>query len=240
MLALNAAIQAATAGEQGNGFSMVTEEVRRLAQRSANAAREIASLVKSIQDDTNAAVVAMEESTSEVVEGSKVADNAGQALNSIEQVVSRLADLILNISQVSLQQASTSASIASSMTEISSLTQEATALRRQSGEVVEMVARTAEDLRSSVSAFKVSTDKDAAVQETAQYIVPDYQFIPPTPESAYPQSNGNNHQVEEAKGELNSIISEESDFFDSIFGEVATASPGAPKPGDKDKPQALG
>ncbi len=238
MLALNAAIQAATAGEQGKGFSMVTEEVRRLAQRSANAAREIASLVKSIQDDTNAAVVAMEESTSEVVEGSKVADNAGQALNSIEQVVSRLADLILNISQVSVQQASTSGSIAQSMTEISSLTQEATALRRQSSEVVEMVARTAEDLRNSVSAFKVTTDKDNTSPDMAQFAPPVYPFSPP--ETSYPVSNGNTHQVTEDGREVNSLLTEDSEFFDSIFGEVATATPGAPKPGEKDNPQALG
>lgn len=162
MLALNAAIQAAMAGEQGKGFSVVSEEVRRLAERSATATREIAALVKSIQDDTAEAVVAMEESTREVVEGSKVADDAGKALASIEAVVDRLATLITNISVVSRQQATSSADIARSMTEISLLTQEASALRRQSAEAVETVARTAEELRVSVSAFKVTGGESGA------------------------------------------------------------------------------
>jgi hypothetical protein len=160
-------------------------------------------------------------------------------------VVSRLADLILNISQVSIQQASTSANIAHSMTEISSLTQEATALRRQSNEVVDMVARTAEDLRNSVSAFKVTTDNEPYIdtalgtpkQESGQYLPSTFQFAPP-PAPEVPQPIATNGF--EDKAELNSMLSEDSDFFDSIFGEVATASPGMPKPGEKDKPQALG
>lgn len=155
MLALNAAIQAAMAGEQGKGFSVVAEEVRRLAERSAGATREIAALVKSIQDDTSEAVVAMEESTREVVEGSKVADEAGRALGAIESVVDRLADLIFAISQVTQQQAGTSSSIAQSMTEISSLTMEASGLRQESASAVEKLARIVQGLNSSVSTFKV-------------------------------------------------------------------------------------
>jgi methyl-accepting chemotaxis protein len=163
MLALNAAIQAAMAGEQGKGFSVVSEEVRRLAERSANATREIAALVKSIQDDTAEAVVAMEESTREVVDGSKVADEAGKALAAIEAVVERLANLITNISTVTRQQASSSNNIAASMAELSKLTQEASQVRDQSAEAVATVARTAEDLRVSVSAFRVA--RGAAPQE---------------------------------------------------------------------------
>ncbi len=155
MLALNAAIQAAMAGEQGKGFSVVSEEVRRLAERSANATREIATLVKSIQDDTAEAVIAMEESTREVVDGSKVADEAGRALTAIESVVERLATLITNISEVTSRQATSSSDVARTMNELSSLTQEASNLRRQSSEAVTEVARTADDLRVSVSAFRV-------------------------------------------------------------------------------------
>lgn len=157
MLALNAAIQAAMAGEQGKGFSVVSEEVRRLAERSANATREIAALVKSIQDDTAEAIIAMEESTREVVEGSQVADDAGKALRQIENVVERLADLITNISLVSQQQATSSRDIAGSMMQLSNLTQEASELRRLSSDAVQVVASTAEELRRSVSAFKVNT-----------------------------------------------------------------------------------
>jgi methyl-accepting chemotaxis protein len=160
MLALNAAIQAAMAGEQGKGFSVVSEEVRRLAERSANATREIAALVKSIQDDTTEAIVAMEESTREVVDGSQLADEAGRALSQIETVVDRLADLITNISQVSRQQAASSTNIARNMSELSKLTDEAATLRRQSAEAVQTVASTAEELRRSVSAFKVNTENE--------------------------------------------------------------------------------
>ena len=160
MLALNAAIQAAMAGEQGKGFSVVSEEVRRLAERSATATREIAALVKSIQDDTAEAVIAMEESTREVVEGSKVADDAGHALSSIETVVERLANLITNISVVSRQQATSSRDITGNMVELSQLTQEAATLRRQSANAVEQVARTADELRVSVSAFKVTSESN--------------------------------------------------------------------------------
>ncbi len=161
MLALNAAIQAAMAGEQGKGFSVVSEEVRRLAERSATATKEIAGLVKSIQDDTAEAVVAMEESTREVVDGSKVADEAGRALASIEAVVERLATLITNISVVSRQQATSSTDIARSMVDLSQLTQEASALRHQSAQAVQSVARTADELRVSVSAFKVTSEANA-------------------------------------------------------------------------------
>ena len=168
MLALNAAIQAAMAGEQGKGFSVVAEEVRRLAERSTSATREIATLVKSIQDDTHEAVVAMEESTREVVEGSKVADEAGRALSAIETVVERLADLIFSITQVTQQQATSSRSLAQGMNEISALTSDATNLRRESAQAVEQVARILQALNASVSTFRVSSeDKRASLPPSA-------------------------------------------------------------------------
>jgi twitching motility protein PilJ len=98
VLALNAAIQAASAGEAGRGFSVVAEEVQRLAERSADATRQIAALVKAIQTDTQDAVAAMERSTQGVVEGAKLSDNAGTALSEIDRVSRRLAELIEQIS----------------------------------------------------------------------------------------------------------------------------------------------
>jgi twitching motility protein PilJ len=98
VLALNAAIQAASAGEAGRGFSVVAEEVQRLAERSADATRQIAALVKAIQTDTQDAVAAMERSTQGVVEGARLSDSAGTALSEIDSVSRRLAELIEQIS----------------------------------------------------------------------------------------------------------------------------------------------
>src|SRR6202008_4756511 len=92
VLALNAAIQAASAGEAGRGFSVVAEEVQRLAERSADATRQIAALVKAIQTDTQDAGAAMERSTQGVVEGAKLSDNAGTELSEIDRVSRRLAE----------------------------------------------------------------------------------------------------------------------------------------------------
>jgi twitching motility protein PilJ len=105
MLALNASIQAAMAGEAGRGFAVVAEEVERLADRSTNSTKQIAALIKSIQSETNDAVTAMEETTREVVAGSSLATEAGQALSEIESVSNRLADLIQTISHAAQQQA---------------------------------------------------------------------------------------------------------------------------------------
>jgi twitching motility protein PilJ len=96
---LNAAIQAASAGEAGRGFAVVADEVQRLAERSANATKRIETLVQTIQADTNEAVSSMEQTTAEVVAGARLAEDAGLALGEIEKVSNDLADLIQNISQ---------------------------------------------------------------------------------------------------------------------------------------------
>ena len=104
ILALNAAIQAAMAGDAGRGFAVVADEVQRLAERSGNATKQIEALVKTIQADTNEAVISMERSTSEVVQGARLAQNAGGALEEIEHVSSSLAKLIQPISDTTKQQ----------------------------------------------------------------------------------------------------------------------------------------
>jgi len=109
ILALNAAIQASMAGEAGRGFAVVADEVQRLAERSANATRQIEALVKTIQTDTNEAVISMEQSTAGVVSGAQLAENAGTSLNEIERVANNIATLVQNISNSARQQAQTPA-----------------------------------------------------------------------------------------------------------------------------------
>jgi twitching motility protein PilJ len=155
ILALNASIQAAMAGEAGRGFAVVAEEVERLAERSTNATKKIAGLVKAIQSETNEAVTAMEEGTREVVEGSKLANQAGQALSEIQNVSGRLAELIQSISQASRQQARVSESVAKSMTQISEVTQQTAAGNKQAAVSVNSLASLADELRSSVSTFRL-------------------------------------------------------------------------------------
>jgi methyl-accepting chemotaxis protein len=155
MLALNASIQAAMAGEAGRGFAVVAEEVERLADRSTNATKQISTLIKSIQSETNEVVAAMEETTREVVEGSDLANEAGQALNEIDAVSHRLAELIQQISQASNQQARGSEAIAKSMTTISDVTQQVAAGSKQATVSVGGLVTLADNLRSSVITFKL-------------------------------------------------------------------------------------
>jgi len=155
MLALNASIQAAMAGEAGRGFAVVAEEVERLADRSTNATKQISTLIKSIQSETNEVVAAMEETTREVVEGSDLANEAGQALNEIDAVSNRLAELIQQISQASNQQARGSEAIAKSMTTISDVTQQVAAGSKQATVSVGGLVTLADNLRSSVITFKL-------------------------------------------------------------------------------------
>lgn len=155
ILALNASIQAARAGEAGRSFAVVAEEVERLAERSTNATKQISSLVNTIQSETNEAVIAMEESTREVVQGSQVADKAGQALNEIESVSSRLAELIQSISLASTQQARGSDNLSKAMNEISEVTQHTASGTKQTATSISQLASLADDLRNSVSTFRL-------------------------------------------------------------------------------------
>ncbi len=159
ILAMNASIQAAMSGESGRGFAVVAEEVERLAQRSAKATKQITELVKTIQSETNETVIAMEETTQEVVAGSDLANDAGQALNQIETVSSTMADIIKSISLAAQNQARSSDEVAHIMNEISEATQQATAGVRQAALSITALARMAEDLRGSVNVFKLPEDE---------------------------------------------------------------------------------
>ncbi len=155
VLALNAAIQAASAGEAGRGFSVVAEEVQRLAERSGEATKQIAAIVKTIQTDTNDAVAAMEHSTQGVVEGAKLSDAAGQALNEISSVSQDLANLIQAISSDTQAQADIATHVADSMKEILRITGQTTTSTQETAVSIGELAELAVELKGSVSGFKV-------------------------------------------------------------------------------------
>ncbi len=155
MLALNAAIQAASAGDAGRGFTVVAEEVQRLAERSAEATKQIAAIVKTIQTDTQDAVSAMERSTQGVVEGAKLSDAAGQALTEIGQVSRNLSDLIENISTSTQDQARSATDVAKLMQGILSVTEQTTAGTERTAAAVDELSSLASELKGSVAGFKV-------------------------------------------------------------------------------------
>ena len=154
VLALNAAIQAASAGEAGRGFSVVAEEVQRLAERSAQATRQIAALVKSIQIDTQGAIAAMEKTTEGVVQGAQLSDAAGQALSEIGVVSTRLAELIEDISSATGAQAQEAGSVAKGMEGILAITQQAMQGTQRTARSIGQLAQLADQLKGSVSRFQ--------------------------------------------------------------------------------------
>ncbi len=156
VLALNAAIQAASAGEAGRGFSVVAEEVQRLAERSGDATRQIAALVKTIQTDTQDAVAAMERSTQGVVESTRLSDAAGAALGDIDRVSRQLADLIAQISAQASREAQSANVVAANMQHIFAVTEQTGDGTRSTAQMVRDLSRTAEELKTSVARFKIS------------------------------------------------------------------------------------
>jgi methyl-accepting chemotaxis protein len=155
LLALNAAIQSAMAGEHGRGFAVVADEIRLLAERSTESTKRIATLVKSIQGDTYEAVVAMEDSTQQVVKGSQLADEAGRALNSIYGAVERQAQMIEGIAHAANEQTPVSEAVAAAMTRISEFTRQTDAAAQEAAVNVSYLAELSEQLRSSVSTFRL-------------------------------------------------------------------------------------
>jgi twitching motility protein PilJ len=156
VLALNAAIQAASAGEAGRGFSVVAEEVQRLAERSGDATRQIAALVKTIQTDTQNAVAAMARSTQGVVDGARLSDAAGSALGDIDRVTRQLAELIESISLQTSSEATSANVVATNIQHIFAVTEQTGEGTRSTAQMVRELSRTAEELRQSVSRFKIA------------------------------------------------------------------------------------
>ncbi len=156
VLALNAAIQAASAGEAGRGFSVVAEEVQRLAERSAEATKQIGALVRTIQTDTHDAVAAMEKSTQGVVEGAKLSDAAGTALSEIRSVSNRLAELIQGISLSTEQQATSANGVAQNIEHILTITEKTQNGTQQTSMSIKDLSKLAEELKNSVSRFRVT------------------------------------------------------------------------------------
>ena len=155
ILALNAAIQASMAGEAGRGFAVVADEVQRLAERSASATKQIETLVKTIQTDTNEAVISMEQTTSEVVRGANLAKDAGVALDEIQLVSGNLATLIGSISESAKLQSASAGHIANTMNVVQEITSQTTTATFDTARSVSELANMAESLRQSVSDFKL-------------------------------------------------------------------------------------
>ncbi|MDD2060030.1 methyl-accepting chemotaxis protein [Pseudomonas sp. GD03860] len=153
ILALNAAIQASLAGEAGRGFAVVADEVQRLAERSSSATRQIEALVRTIQADTNEAVISMEQTTAEVVRGARLAQDAGVALAEIEGVSQTLAELIHSISDAAQLQTSSAGQISHTMAVIQQITSQTSAGSSATAESIGDLARMASEMRRSVSGF---------------------------------------------------------------------------------------
>ncbi|HRD32855.1 MAG TPA: methyl-accepting chemotaxis protein [Rhodocyclaceae bacterium] len=155
VLALNAAIQAASAGEAGRGFTVVAEEVQRLAERSGEATKQIAAIVKTIQTDTKDAVSAMETATRDVVEGAQLSDAAGRALAEIGEVTAETARVIEQLSTDTQGQAGTAVRVAETMKDILAITEQTTRGTQQTAVSIGQLAELATELKGSVSGFRV-------------------------------------------------------------------------------------
>jgi twitching motility protein PilJ len=165
LLALNAAIEAARAGEAGRGFAVVADEVRKLAEHSRTATKDIAALIKAIQAETNEAVVVMEEGTREVEVGARLADQAGKALEAISAVVRQSAELVQEISLASKQQVRGTEGVANAMQIISGITHQTSQGARQTARSMEQMVKMSEQLNEALSQFRVQV---AAAQQAPQ------------------------------------------------------------------------
>ena len=168
LLALNAAIEAARAGEAGRGFAVVADEVRKLAEHSRTATKDIAALIKAIQAETNEAVVVMEEGTKEVEVGAKLADQAGKALEAISSVVRQSAELVQEISLASKQQVRGTEGVANAMQIISNITRQTSQGTRQTARTVEHMVKLSEQLNEALSQFRVASSGPTEIRSAAE------------------------------------------------------------------------
>jgi twitching motility protein PilJ len=159
ILALNAAIQASMAGDAGRGFAVVADEVQRLAERSSSATKQIETLVRAIQNDTNEAVISMEQTTAEVVRGARLAQDAGVALEEIEGVSRILAALVESITNAAQQQAALGQQISSTMLVIQQTTTQTTSGTAATARSMGNLAKMASEMRRSVSGFTLPTSR---------------------------------------------------------------------------------
>ncbi|MDP6414386.1 MAG: methyl-accepting chemotaxis protein, partial [Gammaproteobacteria bacterium] len=165
ILALNASIQASMAGEAGRGFAVVADEVQRLAERSANATKQIEVLVRTIQADTNEAVVSMERSTTDVVGGALLAENAGAALEEIEQVSNQIASLVQNISGSARGQSTAAAAVTRSVDMLQEINSRTEANTQATTGSIRELAELAAQLRDSVAGFRLPADEESALHD---------------------------------------------------------------------------
>jgi twitching motility protein PilJ len=166
LLALNAAIEAARAGEAGRGFAVVADEVRKLAEHSRTATKDIAALIKAIQAETNEAVVVMEEGTKEVEVGARLADQAGKALEAISSVVRQSAELVQEISLASKQQVRGTEGVANAMQIISNITRQTSQGARQTARTVEHMVKLSEQLNEALSQFRFASSAGSSDRVT--------------------------------------------------------------------------
>ena len=163
ILSLNAAIRASMAGEAGRSFAVVSNEVQNLAERSTEATKRIADLVKTIQNDTNDAVASMEKATEQVVAGTRVADTAGAALTEIESVSQRLSDLVGLISTGSNEQAALVTEVSSEVSKVSQTSSETSTKAEEAASSISKLLELSRELETSVSRFKLPAEEQSAV-----------------------------------------------------------------------------
>jgi twitching motility protein PilJ len=221
ILALNAAIQASMAGDAGRGFAVVADEVQRLAERSAAATKQIETIVKTIQTDTNEAVISMEQTTSEVVNGARLAQDAGVALEEIEGVSASLAELIQNISNAARQQASSAGHISNTMNVIQEITSQTSSGTNATAQSIGDLANMALELRESVAGFTLPPEMvaDLEQQETAPSTPKAAPLTSVIPEA---KANGADSNIDDIIDELD--VSEEDmeqagEFFELLAGD---------------------
>jgi twitching motility protein PilJ len=215
ILALNAAIQASMAGEAGRGFAVVADEVQRLAERSGNATRQIEALVKTIQTDTNEAVISMEHSTAGVVSGAQLAENAGEALDEIEKVSNHIATLIQSISGAARQQARAAADVSRTMQVIQEITSQTHEGTTATAENVGKLAALATELRKSVAGFKLpGKDQHETLVMSSQEFGPGSELGHALPEMEHPEGG------EEEFPELDTATEEEEREEAELVDEI--------------------